>query len=210
LTEPDVELLKLVAADTPSHRGAWSQGSENWKSITSNRDLTGEEGEADEDEEVAKSAPVVFTRNTVAGDGKTILVVSNRKADPLFLDSSDTSAHAVGSLPIKIKKPELPKRLSLASYVDQDGPVTLPAVTAANNGKKPSSNSIRKAVSLERDRARSMDPGPLDSVIEEDELDDDAEIASTKEEGEKSRKQALRILKARSELPEEGMWRSLA
>jgi len=55
-----------------------------------------------------------------------------------------------------------------------------------------------------------MDPGPLDSVVEEDELDDEAETASVNEEGEKARRQALRILKARSELPEEGMWRSLA
>ena len=76
LTECDVELLKLVAADTPSHRGAWSHGSKNWQSFTGNRDAKGEEDETDEDEEATKSAPVVFTRNTLAGDGKTILVFS--------------------------------------------------------------------------------------------------------------------------------------
>lgn len=209
LTESDVELLRLVAADTPSHRGAWLQGSENWQSFTSNRNRKSEQEETDEDGAATKSAPLVVTRNTVAADGKAFLVFSYSRLIYHSLDSGDSSA-LVGSLPIKIKKPEPPKPLSLASYVGQDDPATPLGVTPANNGRKPSSNAIRRAASLEKDRARSMDPGPLDSVAEEDELDDEVEIASTNEEGEKARKQALRILEARSELPEEGMWRSLA
>jgi hypothetical protein len=118
----------------------------------------------------------------------------------------------VGSLPIKIKKIEPPKPLSLASYVGQDGyPETAePVVPSMVNGKKQSTSSIRKAVYQEKDRARAIDPGPLDVVVEDDEVEDEDVIADAHDEGEKARLQALRILQARSELPEEGMWRSLA
>lgn len=126
-----------------------------------------------------------------------------------MLDLDDS--HTVGSLPIKIKKFETAKPLSLSSYVGQeDEPAALPTV----NGRQ-SSSSIRKAAYLEKDRARAIDPGPLDVVVEDDEAEDDGAedddvISEARDEGEKARLQALRILQARSELPEEGMWRSLA
>jgi hypothetical protein len=119
----------------------------------------------------------------------------------------------IGSLPIKIKKLVPPKPLSLASYVGQDMHCETAELAAPStiNGKKQSSGSIRKAAYLEKDRARAIDPGPLDSVVEDDEVeDDDSDISDAQDEGEKARAQALRILQARSELPEEGMWRSLA
>ena len=117
----------------------------------------------------------------------------------------------MGSLPIKIRKVEPPKPLSLASYVGQDvEPEQVLTPPAVLNGRKHSSTAIRKAAYMERDRTRAIDPGPLDSVLEEDEAEDEDDVAGVKNEGEKARKQALRILKARSELPEEGMWRSLA
>ena len=75
-----------------------------------------------------------------------------------------------------------------------------------------SSTSIRKAKYAERDRSRSMDPGALDFAAgEEDDIEEEVEMDRMKfESGERARRQALRILKARSELPEAGMWRSLA
>jgi len=79
-----------------------------------------------------------------------------------------------------------------------------------------SSASIRKAKYAERDQARSMDPGALDFATGEDEDDVEEEMGAdqitseTQASGERGRKQALKILKARSELPEAGMWRSLA
>lgn len=120
----------------------------------------------------------------------------------------------VGSLPMKIKRFEPSKPLSLASYVGQDAhsEIAEPIAPSTVNGKKPSSSSIRKAVYLEKDRARAIDPGPLDAVVEDEEVDDDEDddLTDSQDEGEKARVQASRILQARSELPEEGMWRSLA
>jgi hypothetical protein len=76
----------------------------------------------------------------------------------------------------------------------------------------PSSTAIRKAKYAERDRSRSMDPGALDFATgEEDDVEEETETDQMEfESGERARRQALRILKARSELPEAGMWRSLA
>lgn len=132
----------------------------------------------------------------------------------VVLDLDTNDSQMVGSLPIKIKKIEPPKPLplSLATYVGQDTrPETVePAAPSTVDGKKQSTSSIRKAVYLEKDRVRAIDPGPLDVVVEDDEVEDDEVIADAHEEGEKARLQALRILQTRSDLPEEGMWRSLA
>jgi hypothetical protein len=37
-TEHDAELLRLVAADTPSHRGAWAPNSRAWQTFTRRQD----------------------------------------------------------------------------------------------------------------------------------------------------------------------------
>lgn len=60
-----------------------------------------------------------------------------------------------------------------------------------------------------------MDPGALDFPEEgDDEGYDDDESAELDENssglGQRGRQRALKILQARSELPEAGMWRSLA
>lgn len=78
-----------------------------------------------------------------------------------------------------------------------------------------SASAIRKAAYAERDRFRSLDPGNLDFVAEEDEEEDGEQgdkkaTSQSLESGERARKHALKILQARAELPEEGMWRSLA
>jgi len=105
--------------------------------------------------------------------------------------------------------------LSLSSYRPQNALPTLPEQDVASNSTKQlSSTSIRKATYAERDRARSLDPGPLDFAAEEEDaeedIDDEDDSHIADDVGEKARKKALRILQARSELPEEGMWRSLA
>lgn len=102
---------------------------------------------------------------------------------------------------MKIRKPEPRKILSLASYVDPSTLVQPPP------GKRPSAASMRKAMYAEKDRARPVDPGVLDFVPEDDEGESstDAKLAGVKDETEKARKQALLILQARSEIPEEGM-----
>lgn len=71
------------------------------------------------------------------------------------------------------------------------------------------SASYRKASYAARDRSRSLDPGTLDfETIGEDESvdDDDGDPGSLS----RGRRHALSILQARSALPAEGMWRSLA
>ena len=75
--------------------------------------------------------------------------------------------------------------------------------------KMPSSTSIRKAKYAERDRARAMDPGTLEfaTIVEEDE--DEETLMNQMISGERSRKLALKILKARNGLPEDGTWRSM-
>jgi hypothetical protein len=71
------------------------------------------------------------------------------------------------------------------------------------------SASYRKASYAARDRSRSLDPGALDfeAVGDDESLDgDDGDTGSLS----RGRHRALKILQARSELPAEGMWRSLA
>ena len=71
------------------------------------------------------------------------------------------------------------------------------------------STSYRKASYAARDRSRSLDPGALDFEFSGDDegIDiDDGDAGSLS----RGRRRALKILQARSELPDEGMWRSLA
>lgn len=112
--------------------------------------------------------------------------------------------------------------LSLASYRAPgiEPPTTTqeasdgPSSPGSSSKKLPTSAAIRKAMYAERDRSRSMDPGFLDFTSErdEDEEEEDQEDEATKSDGggEKGRKQAFKILQARSEVPTESMWRSLA
>lgn len=72
-----------------------------------------------------------------------------------------------------------------------------------------SSSTLRRAAYAERDRQRSLDPGALDFSLEEDD-EEEATEEITSGTGHTGRDRALRILQARSSLPEAGMWRSLA
>lgn len=75
-----------------------------------------------------------------------------------------------------------------------------PALTSA---------SYRKASYAARDRSRSLDPGTLDFEAADDDENFDSDDADTGSLS-RGRRRALKILQARSELPAEGMWRSLA
>lgn len=70
----------------------------------------------------------------------------------------------------------------------------------------------------ERDRSRSIDPGvAMDQVVEEDE-EEESEVENAEENAKldellsttRGRKRALKILQSANQLPEAGMWRSLA
>ena len=78
------------------------------------------------------------------------------------------------------------------------------------NARLNSATAIRRAMYAERDRARSIDPGPTLDFDEQDELEDEDEYGSQNiGDGERARHHALSILQARSVIPEAGMWRSM-
>ena len=62
LSEHEKHILKLVAADTPSHRGAWTPGGDNWNMITGRSSQEDTEDAIEEDEEdddhTAQSTPL--------------------------------------------------------------------------------------------------------------------------------------------------------
>ena len=78
-----------------------------------------------------------------------------------------------------------------------------------------SSDALRRAAYAKRDLRRSVDPGALDfhadiEEAEEEEGEEEDTAREPLEAGQRGRERALKILQARSQLPEEGMWRSLA
>ncbi|KAF9464811.1 hypothetical protein BDZ94DRAFT_1215558 [Collybia nuda] len=218
LTEAqDEAILKLVAADTPSHRGAWKPDSKAWQTFVRRKDSKGHTGGEDIPEEDATDV-LDFGVSEMARPIKSWSYYDgpNDEGD----DFTAMGADFVGSLPIPIKSVHrsLPT-LSLASYQPDtavsERPLNLPPTVQ----KGSSSAAIRKAAYAERDRSRSMDPGALDFAAEEDEPDEEDEDSQLPEDlskpdamgaGDRGRKRALKILQARSEVPEAGMWRSLA
>lgn len=116
-----------------------------------------------------------------------------------------------------------PVRLTLASYRPE---IALPAIPEPEPPTVSLSSSVRNAIYAERDIQRSIDPGALDfavdngSIIEEEDQDESTgaygqtAAGSSSAEGPRrmhsGRDVALRILQARNELPDSGMFYSLA
>ncbi|PPR02642.1 hypothetical protein CVT24_002125 [Panaeolus cyanescens] len=213
MSERDMELRKLVAADTPSHRGAWTPDSKAWQ-MFARRQSSKEE--VDQSDSAGESESGESGRINIAKRGLPRRI--GHDDDENHFDGEESSRMMSGSLPVHINRIKPREPLSLASYKPpntiteevQDAVISAPALAQ----KHLSSAAIRKATYLERDRSRSMDPGTLDfpSEGEDDGSDSDSDVveSETLESGERARKKALKILQARSELPEEGMWRSLA
>ncbi|KAF8138844.1 hypothetical protein EV363DRAFT_1314955 [Boletus edulis] len=205
LDPQEEEILKLVAANTPSHRSAWKRNSKAWQLFVSRR------------------------RNGVPGalipeeteDGKR---VAGDTSDGDWGTSKDVrwslgNAGFAGSLPIDISPLSRRKEpLSLASYQpktslsDRAGMI----VPAFPDGRRHTpSATLRRASYAERDRSRSIDPGALDFIAgdgeeaEDEESDVEPDNANLADEG-RGRQRAFKILQARSKIPEAGMWMSLA
>ena len=120
-------------------------------------------------------------------------MISNHRLILVIIAQSNSGVSA--SLPISILPP-----LDHTEDVSPGESEIKPALTSA---------SYRKASYAQRDRSRSLDPGTLDFEADGDEESvdgDDGETGSLS----RGRRRALKILQARSELPAEGMWRSLA
>lgn len=217
----DVEILKLVAANTPSHRGAWKPNSKAWQTFVrrqDNRDHSenryiAEEGEEEGNgagsESVATGHPSSLTADRNTGKDVPLSYTAYTHNPSVAVNGSDVPF--VGSLPIPIKFAKRPQVLSLASYRPQTAIPEQPVVEAAPNVSR---TALRKAVYAERDRSRSIDPGALDFEEEEEKshlvADDEAFKDDTADAGDRGRNRALKILQAGSEIPEAGMWRSLA
>ncbi|KIL70399.1 hypothetical protein M378DRAFT_67776 [Amanita muscaria Koide BX008] len=203
LDSRDAVILRLVAADTPSHRGAWKPDSQAWKSFTQSLGGKGRNSADVSEDEAGTGEDGLET--TELGDS----------TEPSFDENGDyhqSRAGVPGSLPIPITQFTMKKQsLSLASYQPK---TSLSERADPLGSKHPSATTLRRASYAERDRKRAMDPGALDFTAEEDEdesgvSEEETEIAED-DTGTRSRKTALKILQKSSEVPEEGMWRSLA
>ena len=83
-TEHDAELLRLVAADTPSHRGAWAPNSRAWRTFIRRQDLKEdvdhngrilEEGEETEETDSDDERSPVVTRDQLPVDGTCLFTL---------------------------------------------------------------------------------------------------------------------------------------
>ncbi|KIY42899.1 hypothetical protein FISHEDRAFT_68277 [Fistulina hepatica ATCC 64428] len=175
------QVRKLLAAGVASHRSAWKRDGNAWQMFLRRRAEHGQAEEVDEE----------FNE----------------------LDELHAESVHVGSLPIAIRSP--PGAPSLASYQPKTSLTDRANTFVPRLPKRPTSFAYRKAMYAERDQLRDSDPGALDFAVADDDDDDDSKCATIAEDGpqasgRRSREHALKILEARSRVPEEGMWRSLA
>ncbi|KAG5221880.1 SET domain-containing protein [Salix suchowensis] len=137
-TPREAEILSLLAADMPSHRGAWRRDGRAWKS---------------------------FVNRMHADD----------KAGETSLESGLIPAYGRDTQPYE-------------------------GNTNTNSG-----------AALRQMNCAKRDPGALDFAVDRnDDTDDSDERNPVGAEEGRARKLALEIMKARNNMPEEGMWRSLA
>ncbi|KAL5508263.1 hypothetical protein ACEPAH_5882 [Sanghuangporus vaninii] len=217
LSPEQKDFLKLVAAETPSHRGFWKPGSDSWKIFDRNRGRFSSERQSRPTEDDDVEDPL---SNANGGNKESTDLDWRHYRRP----------DVVGSLPIPmapIAQQKPAGSLSLrpkTSLPDRSGTLvppllSLPAVPEEEEeGKeKRSAASIRKEVYAERNKARGLDPGILDFAGDDD--DDDEEDKGGGPESEdpvdqvstsRSRQHALEIIRIRNAAPPEGLWRSLA
>jgi len=207
------EILKLVAANTPSHRSAWKRNSKAWKLFVSRR-RNGVPGALIPEETEDGSGQVADTTDDSdwgSSRGKlcplTLMIVAHGTDIRWSLGDAGFPA----SLPIDIGPLACQREpLSLASYQPQT------SLSGRAGGRRhTSSATLRRASYAERDRSRAIDPGALDFIAgdgeeaEDDESDEEPSKANVADEG-RGRQRAFKILQARSKIPEAGMWMSLA
>ncbi|KAH9900024.1 hypothetical protein C8Q73DRAFT_343312 [Cubamyces lactineus] len=197
-TDPrEAEFLRLVAASTPSHRSAWKKNSKAWQMFLNGRERRANEVDP---ERIAEES-----NYTVIDDFNP---QSHRRfngiADSDVTDEEEDDNKWIGDI---ARSPAIPigplgRGMKISSYQPKTSLPERP-VSALRNG---SSSSLRRSSYAER--PRSIDPGALDFAVDADVAEDDVE--SDPETGGKARQRALKILKAREEIPAAGMWRSLA
>ncbi|KAI5124959.1 hypothetical protein M0805_007386 [Coniferiporia weirii] len=205
------ELLKFVAADTPSHRGAWNKGSNAWR-IFDRGFSRGTDSSTILEEEEGVESP-----RGPSNSGST----SVNSKDPSWMHYH--LPNLAGSLPVSIApisqlkgggSSSLQPKTSLIGRQDATAR-PLSTVAEDDKGRQKSAAANRREAYAERDRARSMDPGILDFVHDEEDEEESSSLEFNEDElgqtsTSKSRQHALKIIKARNAVPAEGLWRSLA
>ncbi|KZV76119.1 hypothetical protein PENSPDRAFT_646663 [Peniophora sp. CONT] len=202
-TPREEELARLVAAGTPSHRAAWRKDGAAWSVFSGRR--RADDAERD----------VLSGSSEDENEGDDMLGALPRRIPSRSASDTHTGPAIAASLPIAIG-PIRP--VTTRARAGGDGMTYAPKTSLGNRyGELVPPLIARREAYDERDRARGMDPGALDFVLGNDPLNADVDADSDLEggvgegrEASRGRQNALRILKARSELPSEGMWRSLA
>lgn len=179
----------------PSHRSAWKRDGAAWntfvnrqKSKDYSRPVIAEEDEGSAAESSAAEGSAYYDESGESGDS----------SEPD--ESRDWGNNTVAkSLPIPI------------GPLGRNGTAPWQPKASLNGNGKVSAAAMRRASYAERDRMRSIDPGALDFVIDEEELEEmDKLPLENNQVGGKSMQRALNILQKQSEIPGAGMWRSLA
>ncbi|KAH8999083.1 hypothetical protein EDB92DRAFT_1832331 [Lactarius akahatsu] len=212
--------VALRASDTPQSKPS-SLRNEGSSFATEESIADNDENLSQRDKELARLVNVVTPshRNAWKKDSRSWRLFFSGNAEDTAPGSPDSESEApsvthdldrngnyeallnsgvAASLPISIA---LVPRSRVKNYSsDEPDSKTIPTSTSAG---------YRKASYAARDRSRSLDPGALDfeTIGEEESIDgDDGDPGSLS----RGRHRALKILQARSTLPAEGMWRSLA
>ena len=229
------ELLKLVAADTPSHRGSWNQDSESWKIFDRKRESQSQKLSVSEEDETDDSATSLADNGVAIGmpNGSTLNSTLITRCRLFGNDTKcwfelDWSNYKLPGLPSSVPVAMTPvSQLQLSSNGRSLQPKTslterrgtlvppLPVVREEDGERvKKSPSAIRKATYIARDRLRAMDPGVLDFLEEEDEEDGTdspmSQDSANQVSASRGRQHALKILRAGSSVPDAGAWRSLA
>ncbi|CDO71394.1 hypothetical protein BN946_scf184908.g152 [Trametes cinnabarina] len=201
------EILRLVAASTPSHRSAWKKNSKAWQLFLNRRERRSNDVDPDSISEEGHYASMddfdPQPHRTFNGVADSDVTDEDDEDDKWANEQPIAQSLPIPIGPIGQHGPSFgrPSYQPKTSLSDRPG-VLVPAL---RNG---SSSSLRRASYAERDRKRSIDPGALDFAVDNDVADEDVE--SDPETGGKARQRALKILQARDDMPAAGMWRSLA
>ncbi|KAH9062672.1 hypothetical protein EDB87DRAFT_1605216, partial [Lactarius vividus] len=211
--------VALRASDTPQSKPS-SLGNEGPSFTTEESIVDGDVKLSQRDKELARLVNVITPshRNAWKKDSRSWNLFSGTgNAEDTAPESPDSESEApshdvdrngnyeallnsgvAASLPISIAL--VPRSRVKNHSSDEPDSKAIPTSTSAG---------YRKASYAARDRSRSLDPGALDfeTIGEDESIDgDDGDPGSLS----RGRRRALKILQARSTLPAEGMWRSLA
>ncbi|KZT13055.1 uncharacterized protein LAESUDRAFT_27866 [Laetiporus sulphureus 93-53] len=201
VTDPrEAEILRLVAASTPSHRSAWKRDSKAWQLFVNRQDRKSKEhAPAAIEEEGDESAAEYDGPRLGQGVDMDVddVTEGGEREDGLRANHHYPVA---SSLPIPISLNGL--HFGAASYEPKTSLTEQPGtMVPALRTMTSSSAAVRRQIYLERDRQRSIDPGALDFTEDMDD-EEEPEIQPEAEVGSLAQKRALQILEASNRIPE--------